>query len=145
MTVPAPPKADPRQTRHSMALVRRAQELCDAGWTYPQAARVLAKEFDLDRVPSTTTLRCWLEPGYRERHRSWQRKCYSGEPSTDVVTPALLRALRVEDGLSYMAITKVLARFCGEDLSEFQVRSRLYEIGIEKNPNKVRAATKVAA
>lgn len=61
-------------------------------------------------------------------------------PLASEATPDVLLALRVEDKLTYPAIAAVARRFLGQDLSAEQVRYRLYELGVEKNPNKVRIA-----
>ncbi len=133
------PRRDPRTTRHNTRTVARARKLAEAGWTAGEISRLLTQELRLSTPISVTTIRCWVEPGYREQHKEWQRRCMAGETRSE--TPDILLALRVDDGLSYSAIAAVARRFLGVDLSEDQVRLRLYELGVQKNPNKARANT----
>jgi len=140
---PSPPPRDPRTIRHSTIMVARARQLVNAGWTAGETRRLIAEEFGLARLPSVTTIRSWTEPGYRELHRQWQLKCAAKpKPVSPTVpsrlTPDVLLALRVEDKLTYGAIAAVVRRFFGEEMTEDQARFRLYELGVEKNPNKTR-------
>lgn len=145
-TVPPPPEKDHRQLRHTTALVRRAKELVEAGWTSGQTARRLAVEFELPKPPATTTIRRWTEPGYVELHRSWQEKCKrraqegpARAPDPFELTDDLLLALRVEDELTYTAISKIAKRFYAVDLDPDHLRLRMNSLGAPKNPNKARA------
>lgn len=144
--VPNPPVRDPRQTRHSTALLQRARELVEGGWSTGETARRLALEFDLPQPPARTTIRRWTEPGYAELHKRWQEKCVRGEvrPGREL-TDDLLLALRVEDDLTYSAIAKVARRFYSVDLDPERLRHRLYQLGAPKNENKVQAGRKEAA
>ena len=120
-----------------------------------------------------TTIRAWVDEDYakernrqrRERMRRFSRDKRGTtqflvldadarrrlgldvphEPPAEL-TPELLLALRLEDGLPYSAIAKVARRFFGErDATEDKVRFRLYELGAPKNPNKARAHERGAA
>lgn len=136
----------PTRVRHTARTVARARELAAAGWYPTGISRILAREFDLERPPSTNTIRCWLDPGFREYHirlnsRARERRegrSSDGLPKPSRLTPQLLLALRVEDGLTYGAIAAVARRFCGEEMTEDECRYRLYELGAPKNPNKAR-------
>lgn len=140
---PAPPAQDPRQTRHSTRRVLRARELREVGWSPRQIRLMIADEFGLDRPPSKTTIRQWTEPGFVETERKQRAAAYarhhgSGKPGR-FLTDAVLLALREEDELTYPSIAAVVRRFFGVEMTGEQVRGRLYALGVEKNPNKVRA------
>ena len=145
-----------------------AREMWDNGdgWSIPEIKRYLA---DRGQTATVTTIKMWVDDAYcqerraalRERHRLWARG-KRGSVSFKVLdadalkrmgdllnapaapafeaTPKMLLALRVEDGLTYSAISKVAKRFLGLDMTPQQARYRLNVLGAPKNPNKARAA-----
>ena len=125
-----------------MRTVSRARELAAAGWTPVPIGRLLAKEFALSSPPSANTIRCWIDPGYRDYHAELNRRAMRRRRSGSAQVsepPDVLLALRLEDGLTYPTIAKVARRFLGLELTEYQVRDRLQALGVPKNPNKTRA------
>jgi hypothetical protein len=57
---------------HPIAVVNRAKELAEAGWTAAQIARQIPKEF-VGVAPAETTVRRWIDPDYAERQRQSDR------------------------------------------------------------------------
>jgi hypothetical protein len=109
MSVPVPPVRDPRGTRHTMPVVRRAVQLHEAGWTPTEIRRRLEEELGVR--PAIGTIRGWVEPGYREFMRRQ---------------------------LSHEAIARVARRFFAVELSSHGVRRWLDRLGAPKNPLKAR-------
>jgi hypothetical protein len=92
---------------HSIAVVNRAKELAEAGWTVAEITRRLPDEF-MGIEPAETTVRRWVDADYAERQRQsdrtggvqtrrwgWHRRL------------ARIRELR-EAGIGFDAITKLL-------------------------------------
>lgn len=147
-------------TRPQAIEVARRMWANGQAWTLSDISRYLTKR---GVKVSRQTVRGWVNEDYRrldlERNRSRKReqrgtqyfrivdddakKRMSLMPSA--LTPDVMLAMRVEDGLSYMAIAAVARRFFGQDMSEYQVRARLYELGVSKNPKRVIAAERQAA
>jgi hypothetical protein len=122
--------------------MRTAREMYDDGhgWTITEIRRYLLQQgFEVSRY----AVHGWVDQewwaGELERKRR-VREVRRGE-APKAVTPELLRALRLDDELSYSAIAKVVSRFYGESMTEDQARYRLYELGAPKNSNKSRANT----
>jgi hypothetical protein len=97
-------------------------------------------------------VKAWVDPDYDERRKArererqrehWRAKHRVSPLNYRIVSEdsrdALMLTLRQEDGLSYAAIAAVANRFMGADLTPEQVRFRLYDLGVEKNPNKARS------
>jgi hypothetical protein len=136
----------------------------NSGWTVGAIRRDLANH---GHPVSWSRVKCWVDEDYateyrerdRIRSRVRDRDKYGAtrflvldndarrrlgldvvaEPPSKL-TPDLLLALRVEDGLPYRSIAAVARRFFGEDLTPEGWRYRLHELGAPKNPNKARLA-----
>lgn len=129
----------------AMATARRMSEGGD--WQQVQIRAYLASR---GQPVSRSTLKAWIDPDFAARRResdklrkrsAWRER--NGRYGCKVLDVDLLLALRVNDGLSYAAISKVAARIYGEKLSADQVRDRLIRRGVPKNPAKVRSARKL--
>lgn len=105
---------------HPIAVVARARELAEAGWTAAQITRRIPQEFT-GIAPAGTTVRRWIDADYAERQRmtdltggvqtrrwGWRRRL------------ARIRELR-EAEISFDAITKLLHLDFGISLSCLQV------------------------
>jgi hypothetical protein len=154
MSVPVPPVRDARTTRYKMTVLRLAAELHEGGWTPTQIRGRLHAELGVR--PAVETIRCWVEPGFREFRRcrlneqAARRREAAREPrptpdpftvpesTVPELTDEVMWALRVEDGLSHEAIARVARRFFAVELSSHGVRRWLDRLGAPKNPLKAR-------
>jgi hypothetical protein len=134
--------ADHLTRPQAVQLARRLWDNGNSGWTIREIRDYIAKRgHDVHGV----TIHVWVDPEYgRQRAESLKaskKRLYHAKKNRQpsALTPELLLALRVEDGLAYTAIAAVARRFFGEDMTEDQVRHRLYGLGAPKNPNKSRA------
>jgi hypothetical protein len=106
-----------RGFRHSMATVRRARELHEAGWSYARIANLLSSELGV-RVAPTTVLR-WCDAlqharavaNQSRRNRSVNTAKKSGRIGSKAHTPEF-REHRARQllaaGMSVMAVTQVM-------------------------------------
>ena len=130
--------------------IATARRMVEGGWAIEHVRRYLAGHGH--RV-SWSQVKDWVDPEYRERRlereRERQRKLWRDRHGvrpenyrvfSRAEYDALLLALRLEDGLSFSAIAAVSRRILGQDVTVDVIRQRLYALGVEKNPNKVRAA-----
>jgi transposase len=137
-----------------MALARQMYANGD-GWSIKEIRAYLA-ERGHDVV--WETVKAWADPAWAERRRlahraarrRWWRERHRArtfrvldEHAREQVraTPDLLLALRLEDGLSYAAIAKIINRFTGLDLTATQVRRQLHQLGVAKHPRNPALAT----
>lgn len=127
---------------YTAPMVDRARRLADDGWTATAISRRLKAEFG--QGPSRDTVRAWVDPDAAERMRTSnvasKRRARLRQPKPRSFIDETMLRLRLEDELTYPVIAKVLRRFYAINMDAEKVRFRLYELGVEKNPNKARAA-----
>lgn len=129
-------------TTYTAPMVDRARQLSDDGWTATAISRRLKAEFGVQ--PARDTVRAWVDPDAAERLRianaaSKRRSRARNDAERRTFVERAMLTLRLEDGLPYSTISKVMRRFYGVEASAETIRHRLYELGVEKNPNKTRA------
>lgn len=160
--------SDLEMTRpQAMATARR---MAEGEWQVKQIQAYLGSR---GHAVSWDTVKGWSDPEWAERRRKakrdskrawWREHHGSGgfrvldadarrrlaerlatplPTATPAMSVDLMLALRVDDGLSYVAIAKVADRIYGQKLSAWQVRDRLNQQGVPKNPAKVRSAQKL--
>lgn len=129
--------------RYTAQVAARARELRRAGMTPTEVQAQLGRE--LGKPPALNSIQCWTDPDaeerIRERDRAAKRRARAGKAHTSAFIDRSMLTLRLDDGLSYTAIAKVMRRFYNVDLDAEQVRHRLYKAGAPKNPEKVRGAS----
>jgi hypothetical protein len=166
VNVPPPPPRDRRQRRHTMATVRLARRLYGDGdsWTPTQIRRLLADQgIDVALV----TVRCWVVPGFAEEHRHQNAEGYRRRNHRDATEPAQPKAeaeaeacpaidgeavgpmtetqadermlLLRDRGLTYSAISAVMALYHDYIVAEHQARYRLLRLGVPKMEAKSQA------
>jgi hypothetical protein len=119
--------------RYSTAVVRRALEHVQAGWTAYRACKLLEQEFGVR--PSLTTVRTWTDPAYavsfakknqRNSRRSHDRRV-GRKPLTRVSAEWKLARMRElhDAGLPLEAIGIVAGVWWGEPLHAETVSRRL--------------------
>lgn len=148
--VPPPPTPDLRTRRYSIKVIAYARRLHEAGWSISQIRDLMERETGMR--PSRTTVMTWVDEQAAETQRQFQadyrRRRRQGQLSrlpAARLTDRDLLALREEDDLSYTAITKVVQRFYGVEMTESQVRYRLLNLGVQMNENKSRAVKTIMA
>lgn len=141
-----------RPTYPAAAMVR-ARELRSPGMdmSLRQVAAQIGKEYGT--TPTSMTILRWTDPKWAEqdrqttieRGRRYRRaRGVRDRQTRQIATDADLLALRLEDGLSYPAIEKVVRRFFSSPMSEEQIRAKLHELGVEKNHAKARTTRSAA-
>lgn len=150
-----------------MEAITTARTMYAGGWKIDQIRIYLRKH---GVKTSWARVKMWVDDEYAERYRRRERDrsrrrnreingvksfrvldqqaretlvrelAVPATAATAELTPDLLIALRLEDGLTYPTIAKVVRRFFGENVTENQVRLQLAKLGAPKNPNKARAA-----
>jgi hypothetical protein len=143
MTVPPPPERDPRLRRHSMPTITRVRQLFAGGWSEREIQRLIVEEFGVR--PAINSIRYWTDEKFRRQELRRRRQAGRGESPSPFrgplseLTDGTLLALRIEDGLTYPTIAKVVRRFYGEDIRPDALRHHLNALGVPKNPKKSRA------
>lgn len=150
MSVPAPPPRDRRQTRYPLSLIVEARELAEAGWTPTQIRRFFEQSHGVR--PALSSVRGWVDEGWRESQVRWNRRSYERRTRGVAVTPlraprseaeARMIELRNTHGLSYQAISVVLRVYHGVEWGPEKVRYICTRhLGAEKNPRKARSTSR---
>ena len=122
-----------RGRRYSMPVIRRAQALREAAWTYPQIQTLLQKE--RGEAPSIKTIERWCLAGTetgakREEYlRDWARAKRARNRVQRIDRSPQWKLERMRElyarGLSLKAIGQVSAVWFGEELTVTEVKSRL--------------------
>lgn len=133
--------ADRHITRpQAVETARRLWDNGNGGWTIREIRDYIAER---GQPVTGVTVKVWVDPEYGRKRseglKAAKRRWHHATKARSKLTPELLLALRVEDGLSYGAIAAIARRFFGVEMSEGQARYRLELLGAPKNPNKSRA------
>lgn len=127
---------------YSSRMLARARKLAEGEWQPVEIRQRLVREFGV--APSLTTIRVWTDDRYAAERRTVQAAAKRRESARRrgvdfrELSDDVLLALRVEDGLTYPAISNVVRRFYAVDIDPEDMRRRLHELGAPKNPNKAR-------